>query len=261
MHTAQQLFGLQGRVALVTGGSRGLGLEIAAGLAAMGARLAISARKPEDLDAAREQLQAQGTEVLTVANDLAAPEGPRQLADAVLAHYGAVDVLVNNAGRGWAEPAEQMPPERLRQLMRLNAESPFELSAELARRSMIPRGWGRVINVASILGLRTRMPAGARPPMAAYATSKAAAVHMTRALAAEWGRYGITVNAIAPGPFPSRMNSSLGTVEADFISRTPTGRLGRDGDLRGAAIFFASDAAAHVTGQVLAVDGGQSLVM
>lgn len=261
MNTAQQLFGLQGRVALVTGGSRGLGLEIASGLAAMGARIAISARSAEDLAAARQQLEAQGAEVFTVVNDLCAPDGPVKLADAVLAHYGAVDVLVNNAGKGWAEPAETMPRKRLTQLMALNAEAPFELSAELARRSMIPRGWGRVINVASILGLRTRMPAGARPPMAAYATSKAAAVHMTRALAAEWGRYGITVNAIAPGPFPSRMNTTLDTVEADFISRTPAGRLGRDGDLKGAAIFFASDAAAHITGQVLAVDGGQSLVM
>lgn len=256
-----KLLDLSGRTVLVTGGSRGLGLEIAEGFAEMGAQVAVSARSAEDLDAARERLEQFGARVFTVVNDLASLAGPAALVDAVLTHYGHIDVLVNNAGRGLAEPAETMAADKLHKLMRLNVEAPFELSAACARRSMIPRGHGRIINIGSILGLRTRMPAGARPPMAAYATSKAAMLHMTRALAAEWGRYGITVNAIAPGPFPSRMNTTLDTVEADFVARTPTGRLGREGDLKGAAIYLASDAAAHTTGQVLAIDGGMSLVM
>lgn len=176
-------------------------------------------------------------------------------------HFGAIDILVNNAGRGRAEPAESMSIDVLRDLMRLNIEAPFELSAEIARRSMIPRGHGRIINVTSVLGLRTRMPMAERAPMAAYAISKAAAVHMTRALAAEWGRYGITVNSIAPGPFPSQMNSTLADVQDVFLGRTPTGRLGRKGDLAGAALYLGSDASSHTTGQILAIDGGMSLVM
>lgn len=257
----KQLLDLTGRTVLVTGGSRGLGLEMAEGFAEMGAQIALSARSADELAGAKAHMERQGARVFTVANDLAQPDGPAQLADAVLAHYGAIDVLVNNAGRGWAAPAETLAPEVWRKLMRLNVDAAYELSAEVARRSMIPRGRGRIVNIASALGLRTRMPSANRPPMAAYATSKAALVHMTRALAAEWGRYGITVNAIAPGPFPSKMNATLADVETDFLSRTPTGRLGREGDLKGAAVYLASDAAAHTTGQVLAIDGGMSLVM
>lgn len=257
----KDLFNLSGRVVLVTGGSRGLGLELAEGFAETGARLALAARSADELASARQRLETFGAAVFTVTADLAQPDSPARLADAVLAHFGDIDVLVNNAGRGWAEPAETMSPEVWRKLMRLNVDAAYELSAEVARHSMIPRRRGRIINIASALGLRTRMPNPARPPMAAYATSKAALVHMTKALAAEWGRYGLTVNAIAPGPFPSRMNATLGDVESDFISRTPTGRLGREGDLKGAAVYLASDAAAHTTGQVLAIDGGMSLVM
>lgn len=254
-------FDFSDRTVLVTGGSRGLGLEIAEAFVECGARVAISGRNEDDLQSARAHLERTGARVLALANDLSSPQGPSVLANAVLAELGSVDVLVNNAGRGWAEPAETMRPEVLRKLLRLNVEAPFELSAEIVRHSMKPRGRGRIVNIASILGLRTRMPAGARPPTAAYAISKAAMVHMTRALAAEWGRYGITVNAIAPGPFPSKMNATLDQVEADFVGRTPTGRLGQEGDLRGAALYLGSDAAAHTTGQILAIDGGMSLVM
>lgn len=258
----QQLFDFENRSVLVTGGSRGLGLEIAEGFVQMGAQVVISARSQEDLESARSHLEHRGgTRVIAIVNDLALPEGPAALAESALGKCGKIDVLINNAGRGWASPAESMPSDALRKLMRLNVEAPFELSAEIARRSMIPRGQGRIINIASALGLRTRMPMAGREPMAGYASSKAAMLHMTRALAAEWGRYGITVNAIAPGPFPSRMNSTLADVEADFVGRTPTGRLGRHGDLMAAAIYFASDAAAHTTGQTLAIDGGMSLVM
>lgn len=252
---------LTGRTALVTGGGRGLGLEMAEGLAEMGAKIAISGRSSEELESAREQLERLGAEVFVVVNDLSKAEGPSTLAETVIKHYGCIDVLVNNAGRGWAEPAEEMSSEMWRKLMRLNVDAVYELSTAVARLSMIPQQYGRIINIASGLGLRTRMPNPKRPPMAAYATSKAALVHMTRALAAEWGRYGITVNAIAPGPFPSKMNSTLQEVETDFIARTPTGRLGRHGDLMGTAVLLASNAAAHTTGQIIAIDGGMTLVM
>lgn len=257
----KQLFDLTGRTALITGGSRGLGLEMAEALAQLGARVAIAARSESELAKAQAQLEQQGAQAFTIAADLADPDGPRRIAHAAMASLGSIDILVNNAGRGWAQAAEEVTPEAWRKVMRLNVDAAYELSTEAARCSMIPRGRGRIINISSALGLRTRMPMEHRAPMAAYATSKAAVLHMTRALAAEWGRYGITVNAIAPGPFPSKMNATLADVEVDFVSRTPTGRLGRHGDLMGAAAYLASDASDHTTGQVLAIDGGMSLVM
>src|SRR5450432_1815665 len=252
----RELFELTGKTALITGGSRGLGLQIAQGLGEMGARIAISARKPDELEDAKRRLAERGIEALTVVNDLAKPEQVPALVEAVVDRWGPIHILVNNAGTSWGAPAEQYPVEAWNKVMALNATSVFQLSQEVANRCFIPQRSGNVIVVASVAALRV----GARMKAAAYYASKAAALHLTRALAAEWGPFGIRVNAICPGFFPSKMSSGvLETIEASVIKQTPLGRLGGDTDLMGAAVYLASDASRHVTGQYIAVDGGASI--
>jgi NAD(P)-dependent dehydrogenase (short-subunit alcohol dehydrogenase family) len=252
----RELFELQGRVALVTGGSRGLGLQIAKGLGEMGAKVAISARKPQELAAAKEELAAQGIDALTVVNDLSKPEQVPALVAAVVDHFGGIDILVNNAGASWGAPAEEYPLEGWNKVMALNATAVFVLSQAVAKSCFIPKRSGNIIVVASTAALRTGMHMNA----AAYFASKAAALHLTRALACEWGPHGIRVNAICPGFFPSKMASGLlSTIEAEVIARTPLGRIGGGTDLQGAAVYLASEASRHVTGQYIAVDGGASI--
>ncbi|MGB6306323.1 MAG: SDR family oxidoreductase [Steroidobacteraceae bacterium] len=251
----RELFELKGRVALVTGGSRGLGLQIAQGLGEMGARIAISARKPAELEEAKSLLARQGIEALTVVNDLAEPEQVPALVEAAAGHYGRIDILVNNAGTSWGAPAEDYPLEAWNKVMTLNATAVFTLSQAVAKRCFIPQRSGNIIVVASVAALRVGMQMKA----AAYYSSKAAALQLTRVLAAEWGAHGIRVNAICPGFFPSKMSSGvLEKIEASVIRQTPLGRLGGDTDLMGAAVYLASDASRHVTGQYIAVDGGAS---
>ena len=253
----RELFELKGKVALVTGGSRGLGLQIAQALGDMGAKIAISARKPAELEEAKSQLAKQGIDALTVVNDLTKPEQVPALVEAVVAHHGAINVLVNNAGTSWGAPAEQYPIDAWNKVMTLNATSVFMLSQAVANRCFIPQHSGNIIVVASVAALRVGMTMKA----AAYYSSKAAALHLTRVLAAEWGPHGIRVNAICPGFFPSKMSSGLlETISASVIEHTPLGRLGGDTDLMGAAVYLASDASRHVTGQYIAVDGGASIV-
>lgn len=253
--TVRELFELKGRVALVTGGSRGLGLQIAQGLGEMGASIAISARKPAELEEAKSQLAQQGIEALTVVNDLTRPDQVPALLDAVVGHFGKIDILVNNAGTSWGAPAEQHPLEAWNRVMTLNATSVFMLSQAVANRCFLPQRSGNIIVIASVAALRV----GAQMKAAAYYTSKAAALQLTRVLAAEWGPFGIRVNAICPGFFPSKMSSGvLEKIEASVIRQTPLGRLGNDTDLMGAAVYLASDASRHVTGQYIAVDGGVS---
>jgi gluconate 5-dehydrogenase len=234
-----------------------LGLQIAQGLGEMGARVAISARKAGELEDAKSQLAQHGIGALTVVNDLAKPEQVPALVEAVLGHYGRIDILVNNAGTSWGAPAEDYPLQAWNKVMNLNATSVFALSQAVANRCFIPQRSGNIIVIASVAALRV----GANMKAAAYYASKAAALHLTRALAAEWGPHGIRVNAICPGFFPSKMASGLlETIEASVIERTPLGRLGGDTDLMGAAVYLASDASRHVTGQYIAVDGGASAV-
>jgi NAD(P)-dependent dehydrogenase (short-subunit alcohol dehydrogenase family) len=252
----RQLFELTGKTALVTGGSRGLGLQIAQGLGEMGARIAISARKPAELEEAKRQLAERGIEALTVVNDLSKPEQMPALVEAVVDQCGPINILVNNAGTSWGAPAESYPLEAWNKVMALNATSVFMLSQAVANRCFIPQHSGNIIVVASVAALRV----GARMKAAAYYASKSAALHLTRALAAEWGPFGIRVNAICPGFFPSKMSSGLlETIEASVIKQTPLGRLGGDTDLMGAAVYLASEASRHVTGQYIAVDGGASI--
>jgi gluconate 5-dehydrogenase len=256
----RQLLDLRGKVALVTGGSRGIGLQMAEGLGEMGARLAITARKEDELTTARAHLEGSGIECVTVASDLAAAAAVRGIVDAVLARYDQIDILVNNAGCNWAAPAEDYPDDGWRKVMSLNLDALYYLTREVGRRSMIPRRNGKIVNIASIAGLFGNPP-GWEMRTIAYNTSKGAVVNLTRALAAEWGAYNINVNAICPGFFPSKMTKvTLERIDRHVLDLTPLGRLGGDEDLKGSVVFLASDASRHVTGQAIAVDGGVTAV-
>jgi gluconate 5-dehydrogenase len=253
----KRLLDLSGKVALVTGGSRGLGLQMAEALGEMGARVAITARKAPELDAAAKHLGALGVEVLTVPVDLGRRENIPATLEPVLARFGTVDILVNNAGTTWGAPAEDHPAEAWDKVMRLNIDAMFFLSQLVARQCMIPRRSGKIVNVASVAGLSANPPGMST---IAYNTSKGAAVNLTRALAGEWGKYDINVNAICPGFFPSKMTHGLlDVIGKTVIESTPLGRLGGDEDLKGAVVFLSSDASRHVTGQCLVVDGGASI--
>ena len=258
--TVQQLFDLSGKTALVTGGSRGLGLQMAQALGEAGARIMLSSRKADDLEQATAQLQAAGINARWIAADCAREDDIQRLASETLQRMGDVDILVNNAGATWGAPAEDHPLAAWDKVMNLNVRGYFLLSQAIARHSMIPRRGGRIINVASIAGL-------AGNPFAmktiAYNTSKGAVLNFTRALAGEWGAHGINVNAICPGFFQTRMTTVLIETlnEERMTAQAPLRRLGDDEDLKGITLLYASDAGKHITGQWLAVDGGVSAIL
>ena len=257
--TIQQLFDLRGKTALITGGSRGLGLQLARALGEAGATLMLSSRKAQDLEQAAAELKAAGIDARWIAADCAQDAEIKRLADETLAQFGHLDILVNNAGASWGAPAEDHPVEAWDKVMNLNVRGYFLLSQRIAKNSMIARRSGRIINVASIAGLNGNTPA---MNTIAYNTSKGAVINFTRTLGAEWGKYNITVNAICPGFFPSKMSAGLmATIGADRLAASaPLQRLGDDEDLKGLCVLFASDAGKHITGQWLAVDGGASVV-
>ena len=258
-HTVQQLFDLKGKTALVTGGSRGLGLQMAHALGEAGARVLLSSRKAEDLEQAAAELQAAGIDARWIAADCGKEEDIRRLADETLQRMGNVDILVNNAGASWGAPAEDHPVAAWDKVMNLNIRGYFILSQHLAKASMIPRKSGRIINIASIAGLNGNPP---EMQTIAYNTSKTAVIGFTKTLAAEWGKYNINVNAICPGFFMTKMAAVLIQTlgEEKMASHAPLGRLGSDEDLKGLTLLYASDAGRHITGQWLAVDGGVSVV-
>jgi len=257
----QKLFDLSGKTALITGGSRGLGLQIAHALGEAGAKVMLSSRKAEDLEQAAAELQAAGIDARWIAADCAKEDQTRRLADETVERMGPVDILVNNAGASWGAPAEEHPVEAWDKVMNLNVRGYFILSQQIARNSMIPgkRG-GRIVNIASIAGLNGNPPG---INTLAYNTSKTAVIGFTRTLAAEWGRYGINVNAICPGFFMTKMAAGLikSIGEDKMAAAAPLGRLGDDDDLKGIALLFASEAGKHITGQWMAVDGGVSVVL
>lgn len=252
------LFDLTARVALITGGSRGLGLQIARGYGAMGAKLALTARKTDELAHAKSELEAAGYEVFVFPSDLSKPETVAPMVDAVIDHFGQIDILVNNAGASWGAPAEEYPLDAWNKIIATNLTGAWLVAQQVGARAMIPDKRGSIINVASVAGLRGQM--GAMQTIA-YNTSKGGVVNFTRALAAEWAKYNIRVNALAPGFFPSKMSAGvLKVIDKQILGMTPLGRLGGDEDLMGPAIFLASDAAGYITGQILSVDGGMTAV-
>jgi gluconate 5-dehydrogenase len=251
-----QLFDLTGKAALVTGGSRGLGLQIAEALGEAGAKIMLTSRKAADLEEAAADLQAKGIDTRWIAADASQPADVQNVVSETMERMGHIDILVNNAGATWGAPAEDHPLEAWDKVMNLNIRSLFLFAQAVGKASMIPRKGGRIINIASIAGLGGSIEV----KFIAYGTSKGAAVNFTRTLAAEWGPYGITVNALAPGFFPSKMTQGvLKSVGVEKLAaHAPLRRIGDDDDLKGAALLFASAAGKHITGQVLAVDGGVS---
>ena len=239
--TTQQLFDLTGKTVLVTGGSRGLGLQMAHALGEAGAKIMLSSRKAEDLEQAAAQLQGAGIDARWIAADCGKEEDIRRLADETLQRMGDVHILVNNAGASWGAPAEDHPVAAWDKVMNLNIRGYFILSQHLAKLSMIPQKSGRIINIASIAGLNGN-PQGMKT--IAYNTSKGAVVNFTRALAAEWGQYNINVNAICPGFFMTKMAEGLIKTlgEEKMASAAPLNRLGDDEDLKGITLLFASAA-------------------
>ncbi len=257
--TIQQLFDLRGKNALITGGSRGLGLQMAQALGEAGARVMLCARKADELEQACATLQDAGIDARWVAADCAVEAEIQKLVSEMLQRMGDVDILVNNAGATWGAPAQDHPVSAWDKVMNLNVRGYFLLSQLVGKHSMIERG-GRIINVASIAGLGGN-PVGLNT--LAYNTSKGAVINFTRALACEWGQYGINVNAICPGFFPSKMTAgTLAALGEDRLAAlAPLKRLGDDEDLKGITLLLASAAGKHITGQVLAVDGGVSALI
>jgi len=254
----QKLFDLSGQVALVTGGSRGLGLQMAEALGEAGAKLMLISRKASELEEATALLAAKGMDAHWIAADASRPDEVHKVVDETMRRLGRIDILVNNAGATWGAPAEDYPLEAWDKVMNLNIRSLFLFAQAVGKAWMIPNKSGRIINLASIAGLSGSLDVS----FIAYGTSKGAVVNFTRALAGEWGKYGITVNALAPGFFPSKMTKGvLEHLGADKVAAgAPLNRLGDDDDLKGAVLLFASAAGKHITGQILAVDGGVSAV-
>ena len=257
--TLGRLFDLSGQVAIVTGGSRGLGLQIARALAEFGASLALVARRQPDLDASVEALTRDGVTAVGYAADLGTPEAAAGLVERVMQRFGRIDVLVNNAGASWGAPAEDYPLAGWNKVINLNLTGLFLITQAVANAAFLKQGRGSVINVASVEGLQGHPPD--RPGTVAYNAAKGAVISLTRALAAEWGRRQIRVNAIAPGYFPSKMTKEILEHHGEQIVReTPLGKMGGETDLMGTALLLASAAGGHITGQTIVVDGGASIV-
>src|SRR5271167_328609 len=251
----KQLFDLTGRVAIVTGGSVGLGRQMAQGLAEMGANVVLCARKKERCIGAAEELKKLGIKTLAVGCDVKNPASVKEVIDATVAEFGRIDVLINNAGTSWGAPVEEMKLEHWNKVIETNLTGTF-LFAQAAGKVMVPARRGKIINISSVAGLH-----GAPPQFQAigYHASKGGVISFTKDLACKWGVHNIQVNAIAPGWFPTDMSAVV--IERNkeyFLSRIPLGRFGSDDDLKGAAVFLSSDASNYVTGQILAVDGGQT---
>jgi NAD(P)-dependent dehydrogenase (short-subunit alcohol dehydrogenase family) len=258
--SVKQLFDLAGRTALVTGGSRGLGLQMAEALGEMGARVALTARKRDELDQAVAHLTPLGIEAVALECDMSDAGAIAPLVERAIAALGPIDILVNNAGTTWGAATLEHPLEAWRKVIDLNLTAMFLMSQEVGRRCMVPRRSGKVINIASILGLVGGGDPG-RPATIAYNTSKGGVISFTRALAAEWAQYNINVNAIAPGFFPTKMTKGIMEMLGDEVAnKAPLKRVGGPEDLKGLAVLFASDACAFITGQVVAVDGGVTAV-
>lgn len=254
MAHVKQLFDLTGRVAVVTGGSSGLGEEAAAALLEAGAAVVVAARREERLAAAARRLRETGGTVLPVPCDVSDPAGVRLLTEAALQSFGRFDILVNNAGVTWGAPAESYPLAEWERVLKTNVTGYF-LCAQAAGQAMIRQGKGKIINIASVMGFVGGDPA--YMDAVAYNASKGAILALTKDLAVKWARHNINVNALAPGWFSTHMTESLFRERGQLIlERIPLRRFGNGTDLKGAVVFLSSDAADYVSGHILSVDGG-----
>jgi gluconate 5-dehydrogenase len=253
----KDLFDLTGRVAIVTGGSRGLGFEIAEGLAEAGASLMLCARREQWLTPAIDEMRKRGVRVEGKLCDVTDPKQVEDVVSDTIAKFGKVDILINNAGVSWGERPEVMSLEQWKRVLDTNLTGAF-LFAQTAGREMLEAKSGAIVNVASVAGLRSSTHG---PHFAGYAASKAGLMGLTRELAASWGPDGIRVNAIAPGYFHSRLaDPVIGFVEPSIRQRNPIPRVGNAGELKGAVVFLASNASSYITGQIIVIDGGSTIV-
>lgn len=253
--SVKHLFDLTERVAVVTGGSIGLGRQMAEGLAEMGANLVLCARKKERCEQAAKELQALGVKILATSCDVKNPSSVQELVDATISQFGRIDILINNAGTSWGAPIEEMRLEHWNKVIETNLTGTF-LCCQAVGKFMTAQKRGAIINIASTAGLR-----GSPPELQAigYHASKGGVISFTKDLARKWAAHNIRVNAIAPGWFPTHMSEvMIERNRADLLKGVPLGRFGGEHDLKGAAVFLASDAADFITGHVLVVDGGQS---
>ncbi len=258
MQTLKELFDLSGKVALVTGGSRGLGKEMAEGLAEAGASLMLLARRQQWLTPTVEEFKSRGFECEGELCDVVNPDDVQRVVDNTVERFGGIDILVNNAGVTWGAPAEQMPLDKWKQVIDIDLTGAF-LFAQRAGREMLKHKSGNIINVASVAGLLGSMEDGQH--ISGYVAAKGGLIALTRELAAKWARHGIRVNAIAPGFFPSRMTERvLEAAQTQIEAGVPMGRVGNEGELKGVAVFLASPASGYITGHTLVVDGGGTII-
>ncbi len=257
MLSALDLFRLDGKTAIVTGGGRGLGRHMAEALADAGARVVICSRKVEACREVKESIEQKGGEALALPCDVTRPEDVVRVVAAAKENFGGVDIVINNSGATWGAPPEEMPLDKFERVMDVNVKGTF-LMSQAAGKEMIASGkGGRIINIASVAGLLGGHPDYMQT--VGYNASKGAVINMTRDLAVQWARHGINVNAIAPGWFPTKMSRAvLERFGEKILSHIPLGRFGGPDDLKGAVLFLASPAAAYITGQVLVVDGGMT---
>jgi len=254
--TINELFNLMGRVAIVTGGSRGLGQEMAEGLAEAGASLMLCARREEWLTPTVDGFRARGFTVEGMLCDVSKASDVRAVVDKTVSTFGKVDILVNNAGVTWAAEPEDLPLEKWQKVVDVNLTGAF-LFSQAAARDMLKREWGRIINIASIAGMHASVQG---PHYAPYAATKAGLIGLTKELAVSWARKGIRVNAIAPGYFHSRLaDGAIAANEASIKAGSPIPRVGNAGELKGVAVFLAADASNFITGQTIVVDGGRTI--
>ena len=258
MHV-KDMFVLDGKTAVVTGGSVGLGAQMATALAEAGANVVIAARKVERCVAMCEQLEKMGVKALAVACDVSKAEDCQNLVDVTVKEFGSLDILVNNAGISWIADSLNFPMDKWQRVMNLNVTGTFQLSV-MAAKIMKERGGGKIVNISSIGGLGGDLPE--HVDSVVYTASKGALLTMTKDLAVKWARYGIKVNAICPGWFPTSMNDKLLEALADtLLPRIPLGRYGGSEDLKGLIVFLCSAASDYITGQYVVVDGGQTAMV
>lgn len=255
MHV-NELFDLTGKTAIITGGGRGLGKQIAEGFAEAGANIVVCSRKVENCKEVSQQLQEKGTETLALKCDVTSPDDINNVVEKTLERFGRIDILVNNSGASWGAPVDEMPLEAFQKVMNVNVVGTF-LTSQAVGKVMTEQKYGKIINIASVAGLR-----GSNPKYMdaiGYNSSKGAVITFTKDLAVKWGPRGIYVNAIAPGFFPTKMSKVLIERGGDEMrERTPLRKFGSENDLKGAALFLATAASNFVTGETIVVDGGKS---